>query len=108
MLFEKSSLNIDAAVRGGGPAMERATKSFPVFDCDAHINDPTQIWDYVPDSKRELVRNTYWRGGSEGGVHRHQPGVGGGNGAFPPPYNPICTPGPPVDKKNNRELPAAG
>ena len=41
--------------------MDQLTKSFPVFDCDAHINDPTQIWDYVPESKRELVRNTYWR-----------------------------------------------
>ena len=40
--------------------MERVTKSFPVFDCDAHINDPTKIWDYVPESKKELVRNTYW------------------------------------------------
>ena len=33
--------------------MDRLSKSFPVFDCDAHINDPTQIWDYVPESKRE-------------------------------------------------------
>ena len=41
--------------------MERLTKSFSVFDCDAHINDPLPIWDYVPESKRELVRNTYWR-----------------------------------------------
>ena len=23
---------------------ERVTKTFPVFDCDAHINDPDDIW----------------------------------------------------------------
>jgi len=45
--------------------MDRLTKSYPVFDCDAHINDPEQIWDYVPDSQKELVRNTYWRGDAE-------------------------------------------
>jgi len=22
----------------------RVTKTFPVFDCDAHINDPNEIW----------------------------------------------------------------
>ena len=48
--------------------MSRLTKSFSVFDCDAHINDPTQIWDYVPESQQELVRNTYWRGESEAGL----------------------------------------
>ena len=41
--------------------MDKFTKSFPVFDCDAHINDPEQIWDYVPESKKQLVRDTYWR-----------------------------------------------
>src|ERR1700688_1674055 len=46
---------------GGGCTVDRLTKSFPVFDCDAHINDPTQIWDYVPASKKDLVWNTYWR-----------------------------------------------
>ena len=40
-------------------------KDFAVFDCDAHINDPLPIWDYVPESQKELVRNTYWRGDGE-------------------------------------------
>jgi hypothetical protein len=35
--------------------MTRLVKSFAVFDCDAHINDPLRIWDYIPDSKKELA-----------------------------------------------------
>jgi hypothetical protein len=35
--------------------VERLTKLFAVFECDAHINDPTQIWGYVPESERELI-----------------------------------------------------
>ena len=31
--------------------MAPITKDFPVFDCDAHINDPAQIWDYVPEAQ---------------------------------------------------------
>ena len=34
------------------------SKSFPVFDCDAHVNDPEEIWSkYVPESQKELVQN---------------------------------------------------
>src|SRR5262249_9167454 len=40
--------------------VERITKTFPVFDCDSHINDPIGIWDYVPESKREILRDVYW------------------------------------------------
>jgi uncharacterized protein len=36
-------------------------KSFSVFDCDAHINDPPDIWDkYVEPEYRELVKQSYW------------------------------------------------
>ena len=86
--------------------MQRLTKSFPVFDCDAHINDPTQIWDYVPESKRELVRNTYWRGESEAWLNGTQSVMGGGNGHFAPSYNPICIAGPQMNKKIMRRLQA--
>ena len=84
--------------------MDRLTKSFPVFDCDAHINDPTQIWDYVPDSKKELVRNTYWRGEDEAWLNGTQAVMGGGNGHFSPSYNPICIAGPQMNKKIMRKL----
>ena len=83
--------------------MTRSTKSFPVFDCDAHINDPTQIWDYVPESKKELVRNTYWRGDSEAWLNGTTPVMGGGNGHFQG-YNPICIAGPQMNKKIMRKL----
>jgi hypothetical protein len=36
-------------------------KHFSVFDCDAHINDPPEIWDkYVGPEYRELVKQSYW------------------------------------------------
>jgi hypothetical protein len=39
----------------------RLKKSFPVFDCDAHVNDPLEIWDkYVEPEYRELVKQSYW------------------------------------------------
>jgi uncharacterized protein len=79
------------------------TKTFPVFDCDAHINDPTQIWDYVPESKRDLVRNTYWRSDAEAWLNGTQPVMGGGNGHFQG-YNPICIAGPQMNKKIMRKL----
>jgi len=84
--------------------MDRLTKSFPVFDCDAHINDPTQIWDYVPESKKELVRNTYWRDDSSAFLNGDQPVMGGGNGHFGAGYNPICIAGPQMNKKIMRKL----
>jgi len=83
--------------------MDRLTKSFSVFDCDAHINDPTQIWDYVPESQRELVRNTYWRGDAEAWLNGDTAVMGGGNGHFPG-YNPICIAGPQMNKKIMRKL----
>jgi predicted TIM-barrel fold metal-dependent hydrolase len=83
--------------------MARLTKDFPVFDCDAHINDPMQIWDYVPASKQELVRNTYWRG-DDSAFLNGEPTMGGGNGHFAPGYNPICIAGPQMNKKIMRKL----
>jgi predicted TIM-barrel fold metal-dependent hydrolase len=83
--------------------MAPMTKSFSVFDCDAHINDPTQIWDYVPESKKELVRNTYWRGDAEAWLNGTTPVMGGGNGHFQG-YNPICIAGPQMNKKIMRKL----
>lgn len=84
--------------------MERLTKDFPVFDCDAHINDPTRIWSYVPESKRELVRATYWRGDHEAWLNGDEAVMGGGNGHFYPSYNPICIAGPQMNKKIMRRL----
>ena len=39
-----------------GNGHERMSKTFPVFDCDAHINDPDTIWtQYVEPAYRELI-----------------------------------------------------
>jgi predicted TIM-barrel fold metal-dependent hydrolase len=84
--------------------MDGLTKSFPVFDCDAHINDPEQIWDYVPESKKELVRNTYWRDDKEAWLNGDMPVFGGGNYQHGDGYNSICIAGPQMNKKIMRKL----
>src|SRR5206468_12040690 len=39
----------------------RIQKRFPVFDCDAHINEPDGIrGEYVEPGHRDLVRGAYW------------------------------------------------
>jgi len=83
----------------------RLTKDFPVFDCDAHVNDPLEIWEqYVPASKKDLVRRTYWRNDAEAFVNGDTRCVGGGNEEFAPFYNPILIAGPQMNKKIMRKL----
>lgn len=42
-------------------AVAKLRKNFAVFDCDAHVNDPLEIWEkYVEADYRELVRQAYW------------------------------------------------
>jgi predicted TIM-barrel fold metal-dependent hydrolase len=83
--------------------MERLSKSFAVFDCDAHVNDPLKVWDYVPDSKRDLVRRTYWRDEHQAWLNGDTPVLGGGNDQFKG-YNPICIAGPQMNKRIMRKL----
>lgn len=35
-------------------------KDFAVFDCDAHVVEPAETWDYVAAADRDLVRQYYW------------------------------------------------
>lgn len=84
--------------------MARLTKSYPVFDCDAHINDPLAIWDYVPEAKKDLVRQTYFRTDDEAWLNGDIPVLGGGSGHFGPAYNPICIAGPQMNKRIMRKL----
>ena len=54
-------------------------KQYPVFDCDAHINDPLDIWEkYVPESKKEQVRNAYYRTEDSCTVNGTEQAIGGG------------------------------
>jgi uncharacterized protein len=85
--------------------MERLTKDFPVFDCDAHVNDPMDIWEkYVPESQKDLVRATYWRDDYGGWLNGQTRVIAGGSGEFAPMYNPICIAGPQMTKKIMRRL----
>lgn len=83
--------------------MDKVTKSFSVFDCDAHINDPLMIWDYVPESKRDLVHQTYWRDERQAWLNGDTSVLGGGNDQFKG-YNPICIAGPQMNKRIMRKL----
>ena len=48
-------------------------KTFPVFDCDAHINDPVEIWDkYVEPEYRDIVKRAYWCKGASGFINERQ------------------------------------
>lgn len=88
----------------GGSVLDRVTKDFPVFDCDAHVNDPLQIWEYVPDADRELVRSTYWRDDSTGWLNGSRRVMGGGMAEWTPMYNPMIIAGPQMNKKIMRRL----
>ncbi len=86
----------------------RLTKSFPVFDCDAHINDPNEIWSqYVEPKYRELVRQTYWKDEHQAILNGRTPVIGGGAYDFPG-YNPICIAGPQMSKQIARRLQQIG
>jgi len=87
---------------------ERVTKTFPVFDCDAHINDPDAIWtDYVEPEYRELVRRSYWKDAHQTYLNGRTPTIGGAAYDFPG-YNPICIAGPQMSKKIARKLQQIG
>jgi predicted TIM-barrel fold metal-dependent hydrolase len=50
-------------------SMAERTKSYPVFDCDAHIYESRAIWDYLPASERELVRDHgFWADDEYAGI----------------------------------------
>jgi predicted TIM-barrel fold metal-dependent hydrolase len=86
----------------------RLVKTFPVFDCDAHVNDPDEIWSrWVAPEHRDLVRRSYWKDEHEAVLNGRTPVIGGGSGDFPG-YNPICLAGPQMSKKIARRLQQMG
>ncbi len=87
---------------------QRVQKTFPVFDCDAHINDPNEIWrEYVEPAYRDLVRQSYWKDEHQTILNGRTPVIGGGSADFPG-YNPICLAGPQMSKKIARKLQQIG
>lgn len=58
----------------------RITKSFAVFDCDAHVNDPVEIWTkYVEPEYRDLVKQAYWNDGTGAALLNGQLALFGGH-----------------------------
>ena len=87
---------------------QRVTKTFPVFNCDAHINDPDEIWtEYVEPEYREVVRRSYWKDAHQAVLNGRTPVIGGAAYDFPG-YNPICLAGPQMTKKIARKLQQIG
>jgi predicted TIM-barrel fold metal-dependent hydrolase len=97
----------------------RITKSFAVFDCDAHVNDPIEIWTkYVEPEYREQVKQAYWNDGTGAALLNGQLSVFGGHFPFqqttkkvppmttsgPARINGITIGGPGVNKKVQRRL----
>ena len=36
------------------------TKSFPTFDCDAHVTEDPAIWGYLSESERTFIKDWFW------------------------------------------------
>jgi predicted TIM-barrel fold metal-dependent hydrolase len=81
-------------------------KNYPVFDCDAHINDPLEIWDkYVEADYRDLVKQSYWNTPG-GAILNGRAMVTGGHDAPREKINinGITIGGPGADKRVQRRL----
>jgi predicted TIM-barrel fold metal-dependent hydrolase len=81
-------------------------KNYPVFDCDAHINDPLEIWDkYVEADYRDLVKQSYWNT-PRGAILNGRTMVTGGHDAPRDKINinGITIGGPGADKRVQRRL----
>src|SRR5262245_50486956 len=86
---------------------QKITKTFPVFDCDAHINDPVEIWDkYVEPEYRDIVKRAYWCNGASGFINERQMVISGNtdNGPQAINLNALTVSGPGVNKRVKRRL----
>ncbi len=90
--------------KNGGAANGKMTKKFPVFDCDAHINDPLKIWEYVEPKYKDLVQQSYWRNDKQAILNGKKKVIGGARYEFFPGFNPICISGPGMTKPIKRKL----
>ena len=80
-------------------------KSFPVFDCDAHVNDPLEIWTkYVSPADREAVRSFYWQDEKQTILNGRTLVMSGASHYFRPLFNPIHIAGPQMSKPIIRRL----
>ncbi len=89
-------------------------KDFPVFDCDAHVNDPKEIWtQYVEPEYREQVKQSYWV--YDNALLNGQTTVHGGHGKVHGGHNQLKEParftingitigGPGIHKRMQRRL----
>ena len=87
---------------------QRIKKTFPVFDCDAHVNDPIEIWEkYVEPEYRDLVKRAYWCKGASGFINERQMVVSGNTEDGGPKainLNALTVSGPGVNKRIKRRL----
>jgi predicted TIM-barrel fold metal-dependent hydrolase len=84
---------------------ECLTKAFAVFDCDAHVNDPLEIWTrYVAPSDREAVKSFYWQDEKQTILNGRTLVMSGATHYFRPLFNPILIAGPQMSKPITRKL----
>src|SRR5512135_1254069 len=83
-------------------------KTFAVFDCDAHVNDPRAIWgEYLEPEYRDAVKRAYWQEDNQTILNGRTVVLGGQAHDFST-YNPICIAGPGMNKKIMRKLQQMG
>ena len=44
--------------------MSEVTKAYPVFDCDAHVVELPEMWEYLSKREQEIVRPWFWPDGN--------------------------------------------
>ncbi len=91
-------------------------KSFPTFDCDAHVTELPEIWNYLSVKEREFVKDWFWPQGHKVlvngkylAVANWGHGKSGNTHGFPPLdrkwiTNVVEAAGPGVNKKIVRKL----
>jgi len=83
-------------------------KSYAVFDCDAHINDPIDIWEkYIDPRDREVVRQAFTSDGPFGLINDRTTVLTGntlGNSPRSMNFNALTVTGPGVNKRVKRWL----
>jgi predicted TIM-barrel fold metal-dependent hydrolase len=86
------------------PSKSVLSKGFAVFDCDAHVNDPPEIWEkYVEPGERELVKQAYWRDKTGGMLNGKWRVISGAEADFVS-FNPACSAGPGMSNRLLRRL----
>ena len=84
----------------------RTTKDFPVFDCDAHVQDPEEIWNFVDSKDWDAVKRSYWKDSRRAVLNGQWQVSGAGQHQYEEHgfYHPGSIAGPGMNKRVMRKL----